>query len=140
ADRPGFSSSFTTPGFSGAHEKRGVEGEVRRFRRRWLTPVPAVASREDLHDLLLDACVAVKGTETCDHCAVQGLRRIEPPLRRRLGRAVLPHVLAPATAAGRRRLLGGPREGRRDPGAPSPVGRPAAPGEPSAAPPARPAG
>src|SRR5207302_10901841 len=97
------------------------------------------ASREDLHDLLLDACVAVKGTETCDHCAVQGLRRIEPPLRRRLGRAVLPHVLAPATAAGRRRLLGGPREGRRDPGAPSPVGRPAAPGEPSAAPPARPA-
>jgi hypothetical protein len=54
----GFSSSFTTPGISGAHEKGGVEGEVGRFRRRWLTPVPVVGGWEDLDDHLLDACVA----------------------------------------------------------------------------------
>jgi Transposase and inactivated derivatives len=37
-----FESSFTTPGIEGAHEKGGIEGEVGRFRRRHLTPVPNV--------------------------------------------------------------------------------------------------
>ncbi|XAS69826.1 hypothetical protein V3C33_13025 [Micrococcaceae bacterium Sec5.7] len=36
----GFDSFFCLPGIDGAHEKGGVEGEVGRFRRRWLTPVP----------------------------------------------------------------------------------------------------
>ncbi len=36
----GFDSFFCIPGIDGAHEKGGVEGEVGRFRRRWLTPVP----------------------------------------------------------------------------------------------------
>src|SRR2546429_633372 len=41
-----FEASFTTPGIEGAHEKGGIEGEAGRFRRRWLTPVPAVSSWE----------------------------------------------------------------------------------------------
>ncbi len=40
----GFDSFFCRPGVEGAHEKGGVEGEVGRFRRRHLTPVPHVPS------------------------------------------------------------------------------------------------
>ena len=39
-----FESQFTTPGMQGAHEKGGVEGEVGRFRRNHLVPVPSVGS------------------------------------------------------------------------------------------------
>lgn len=48
-------ASYTTPGKEGAHEKGGVEGECGRFRRRWLTPVPRVASWEEANEYLL-AC------------------------------------------------------------------------------------
>lgn len=51
-----FDSLFTTPGIAGAHEKGGVEGEVGRFRRSHLVPVPQVASFEQLNRLLLDGC------------------------------------------------------------------------------------
>ena len=40
----GFDSFFCQPGIKGSHEKGGVEGEVGRFRRRHLVPVPRVAS------------------------------------------------------------------------------------------------
>ena len=40
----GFDSFFCRPGIEGAHEKGGVEGEIGRFRRRHLVPVPKVAS------------------------------------------------------------------------------------------------
>ncbi|THI95763.1 IS21 family transposase, partial [Nocardioides sp.] len=40
----GYDSFFCAPGIEGAHEKGGVEGEIGRFRRRHLTPVPHVAS------------------------------------------------------------------------------------------------
>jgi hypothetical protein len=36
----------------GRHEKGGVEGEVGRFRRRHLVPVPRVASMAELNELL----------------------------------------------------------------------------------------
>ena len=51
----GFDSFFCEPGQSGAHEKGGVEGEVGRFRRRHLVPVPRVASMAELDELLADA-------------------------------------------------------------------------------------
>lgn len=51
-----YESVFTRKGLEGAHEKGGVEGEVGRFRRRWLVPVPAVASLKELNDLLEDGC------------------------------------------------------------------------------------
>ena len=47
----GFESFFCLPGVKGAHEKGGVEGEVGRFRRRHLVPVPDVASMEVLNEL-----------------------------------------------------------------------------------------
>jgi len=51
-----FASQFTRPGIQGAHEKGGVEGEVGRFRRNHLVPVPAVASLAELNMLLLAGC------------------------------------------------------------------------------------
>jgi transposase len=51
-----FDSSFTRPGREGAHEKGGVEGEVGRFRRNHLVPVPEVASLRELNGLIEDAC------------------------------------------------------------------------------------
>jgi hypothetical protein len=36
----------------GSHEKGGVEGEIGRFRRRHLVPVPKVASLAELNDLI----------------------------------------------------------------------------------------
>jgi transposase len=50
-----FESIFTTPGIAGAHEKGGVEGEVGRFRRNHLVPVPSVGSIGQLNQLLADA-------------------------------------------------------------------------------------
>ncbi len=51
-----FDSSFTSPGIEGAHEKGGVEGEVGRFRRRWLVPVPKVTSWEEANAYLRQCC------------------------------------------------------------------------------------
>ena len=48
----GFDSFYCLPGVDGAHEKGGVEGEVGRFRRRHLVPVPRVASMGELNELL----------------------------------------------------------------------------------------
>jgi len=51
-----FASQFTTPGIEGAHEKGGVEGEVGRFRRNHLVPVPRVADLAELNAMLLGGC------------------------------------------------------------------------------------
>jgi len=48
----GFDSFFCLPGIKGSHEKGGVEGEVGRFRRRHLVPVPHVASMTELNELI----------------------------------------------------------------------------------------
>jgi transposase len=48
----GFDSFFCIPGKAGAHEKGGVEGEIGRFRRRHLVPVPAVTSLAALNQLI----------------------------------------------------------------------------------------
>lgn len=44
-----FDSFFCLPGVAGAHEKGGVEGEVGRFRRWHLVPVPNVADLAELN-------------------------------------------------------------------------------------------
>ena len=51
----GFDAFYCQPGKKGAHEKGGVEGEVGRFRRRHLTPLPSVASLAELNELLAAA-------------------------------------------------------------------------------------
>ena len=45
-----FSSEFTRTGKEGAHEKGGVEGDVGRWRRAFMVPVPEVASLVELND------------------------------------------------------------------------------------------
>jgi hypothetical protein len=45
----GYDSVFCVPGIDGAHEKGGVEGEIGRFRRPHLTPMPHVGSLEALN-------------------------------------------------------------------------------------------
>lgn len=54
----GFDSFFCRPGIAGAHEKGGVEGEIGRFRRTHLVPVPVVASLAALNELLAVADAA----------------------------------------------------------------------------------
>jgi transposase len=54
----GFDSFFCQPGIKGSHEKGGVEGEVGRFRRRHLVPVPRVASMTELNVLLAAGCAS----------------------------------------------------------------------------------
>jgi transposase len=51
----GFDSFYCAPGIEGSHEKGGVEGEVGRFRRRHLVPVPRVESLAELNELLAAA-------------------------------------------------------------------------------------
>ena len=54
----GFDSFFCIPGIEGAHEKGGVEGEIGRFRRRHLTPVPHLPSLAALNEVLAAADAA----------------------------------------------------------------------------------
>jgi transposase len=44
-----FDGFFCIPGKAGAHEKGGVEGEIGRFRRRHLVPLPNVATLAELN-------------------------------------------------------------------------------------------
>ena len=48
----GFDAFFCIPGKEGAHEKGGVEGEIGRFRRRHLVPVPTVSTMAGLNDII----------------------------------------------------------------------------------------
>jgi transposase len=48
----GYDSFFCRPGKEGAHEKGGVEGDIGRFRRRHLVPVPDAGSLAQLNRLI----------------------------------------------------------------------------------------
>ena len=85
-----FESSFCLSGQQGAHEKGGVEGEVGRFRRRHLVPVPEVESIEQLNELLEEACWQDLQRTITGHPATVG-ERLE--LERRLAE----HVAARAS-------------------------------------------
>ena len=63
-----FASQFTTPGLEGAHEKGGVEGEVGRYRRNHLVPVPQLRDLAELNAMLLAGCEA--GSRSADRRAV----------------------------------------------------------------------
>ena len=70
-----FESSFCLPGQRGAHEKGGVEGDIGRFRRRHLVPVPEVGSIEELNELLEEACWADLGRTITGQTETVGQRR-----------------------------------------------------------------
>ena len=50
----GFDAFYCEPGIDGAHEKGGVEGEVGRFRRTWLSPMPVVDSLDQLNAMIAE--------------------------------------------------------------------------------------
>lgn len=74
----GFTSWFCEPGLAGAHEKGGVEGEIGRFRRNHLVPVPTADTIDELN-----ARIAAAGTTE------DAVRRISG---RRLGDGTRPTV------------------------------------------------
>jgi transposase len=80
-----YASAFTRPGIEGAHEKGGVEGEVGRFRRNHLVPVPAFATLAELNALLLAGCEADLRRRIVDRAVTVGEAWAqERPLLRRL--------------------------------------------------------
>jgi hypothetical protein len=66
----GFESFFCEPGIRGAHEKGGVEGDIGRFRRNYLTPVPVFDTLAELNTYL-EAC-DVKDAQRWVHGRVDG--------------------------------------------------------------------
>jgi Mu transposase-like protein len=67
-----FESEFTRVGLVGAPEKGGVEGEVGRFRRAHLVPVPVVASLAELNDLIGGWCIMDLGRTIRGHRTTVG--------------------------------------------------------------------
>lgn len=51
-----FISSFCTPGIEGAHEKGGIEGEIKRARRSYFVPVLRGATMAEITDQALATC------------------------------------------------------------------------------------
>jgi transposase len=78
-----FESAFTLAGIAGAHEKGGVEGEVGRFRRRHLVPIPEVASLAELNAGLRAGCEQDLARRIVGHrdTVGEGLARERPLLR-----------------------------------------------------------
>jgi transposase len=83
-----FDAIFATPGIEGAHEKGGVEGEVGRFRRNHLVPVPSFGSIAGLNAFMVQACesdldrrIAGRPGTVAEQLSVERplLRRIELP-------------------------------------------------------------
>lgn len=80
----GFDSFFCEPGIDGAHEKGGVEGDIGRFRRRHLTPVPKATSLATLNTRLAVADTFDQGrriaarTETVGAAALRELASLRP--------------------------------------------------------------
>ena len=80
----GYDSFFCEPGIGGAHEKGGVEGEIGRFRRRHLTPVPKAASLAELNTMMAaadlldqDRHIAARA-ETVGQAALRELASLRP--------------------------------------------------------------
>jgi transposase len=78
-----FESQFTLVGLRGAHEKGGIEGEIGRFRRRHLVPIPVVASLGELNARLLAGCETDLGRQITGRRGTVGeaLARERPLLR-----------------------------------------------------------
>src|SRR5262249_16112202 len=94
-----FDSFFGQPGVKGSHEKGGVEGEVGRFRRRHLVPVPHVASVAELKEQLAAGAarddvrfIAQRPITHGEHSAPPAATASRPPPAERFDRAVVsPH-------------------------------------------------
>jgi transposase len=80
----GYDSFYCIPGIEGAHEKGGVEGEIGRFRRRHLTPVPHLPTLAALNEALAAADARDEGrriagrAETVGAAAARELPLLRP--------------------------------------------------------------
>jgi transposase len=79
----GFEAFYCEPGLAGAHEKGGVEGEIGRYRRRWLVPVPQVRSLAELNARLAgdDIEDARRHVELRAACVADDFAAEQPALR-----------------------------------------------------------
>jgi hypothetical protein len=79
-----FSSEFTRAGKEGAHEKGGVEGDVGRWRRAFMVPVPEVGSLAELNNriggwLIDDLARTIRGrSETVGEALGREIERLRP--------------------------------------------------------------
>ena len=72
---------YCQPGISGAHEKGGVEGEVGRFRRNRLSPMPVVNSLDELNEKIRAWDTADNGRRINDRIRTVGQDfAVEAPL------------------------------------------------------------
>lgn len=78
-----FESVFCRPGKEGAHEKGGVEGEVGRFRRRHLVPIPDFDDLAALDAYLLSCCSEdrARRMEGYQETVEERWRQVAPKLR-----------------------------------------------------------
>jgi hypothetical protein len=77
----GFDPFYCRPGISGAHEKGGVEGEVGRFRRNRLSPMPVVDSLDELNEKIRGWDAADDGRRINDRIRTVGQDfAVEAPL------------------------------------------------------------
>jgi Mu transposase-like protein len=79
----GFQAFYCEPGLGGAHEKGGVEGEIGRYRRRWLVPVPQVRSLAELNARLAENDIedARRHIEFRTRCVADDFAAEQPLLR-----------------------------------------------------------
>ena len=84
-----FDSFFCEPGLGGAHEKGGVEGEIGRFRRNYLVPVPNVGSLAELNELVAageavddSRFITGRSIRVGDHFAAEAEKLMALPLER----------------------------------------------------------
>lgn len=76
-----FEAEFCTP--ARGNEKGGVEHEVGRFRRRWWTPLPKVASLDELNGYLLKCCDRQRRIEGRSQSIAEAFEREQTRLRPR---------------------------------------------------------
>jgi len=81
-----FDSFFCEPGIGGAHEKDGVEGDIGRFRRNHLVPIPNVSSVAELNDLIAAAdirddarFITGRSGRVGDHYAAEATKLMDLP-------------------------------------------------------------
>jgi transposase len=70
----GFESEYCNP--ASGNEKGGVEGELGRFRRNWLVPVPEAADLIELNQWLLKGCAANRERTISGHAETIGEARL----------------------------------------------------------------
>ena len=81
-----FDSFFCEPGLGGAHEKGGVEGDIGRFRRNHLVPVPNVSSVAELNERIAAAdirddrrFITGRSIRVGDHFAAESTKLLDLP-------------------------------------------------------------